>query len=305
MPTATEFFGYSAHNLGPLTTTFTAPSSCATGTDHIVFVNASDPVHIGGIPTCGTTKFGDCLPSGSARDDVFHQTTEWVQGQYVYYSPGIACPSGWRTVGALKHDGDESSASGALASPTWGDIGGALRPLPPQEFWLGLLDPSETLAFCCPSDYQADAYGHCISTLGPTLSYTYSEMCLVFSSNSMVPISTFDGTTLGRNELISLASATDEPRTTLDDIFLTPTEVAEYWGIGTFVPAIPLIYKEEDVKNATETGTDDEEGDDDPVEIDNSASRGGVVSVLGVTLGLLAGRNIVLKRWSCTDLAFP
>lgn len=145
------------------------------------------------------------------------------------------------------------------------------------------------------SDYQADAYGHCISTLGPTQSYTYSEMCIVFSSNSMVPISTFDGTTLGRNELISLASATDEPRTTLDDIFLTPTEVAEYWGIGTFVPAIPLIYKEEDVKNATETGNDDEEGDDDTVVVDNSApSRGGVVSVLGATLGLLAGVGLMM-----------
>lgn len=112
----------------------------------------------------------------------------------------------------------------------------------------------------------------------------------------MVPISTFDGTTLGENQLISLASATDEPRTTLDDIFLTPTEVAEYWAIGTYVPAIPLIYKEEDVKNATETGSDeDDEDDDDPVEIDNSApSRGGVVSVLGVTLGLLAGVGLMM-----------
>jgi hypothetical protein len=119
-------------------------------------------------------------------------------------------------------------------------------------------------------------------------------MCLVFSSDKMVPISTFDGTTLSENQLISLASATDEPRTTLDDIFLTPTEVAEYWAIGTYVPAIPLIYKEEDVKNATETGTDDD-GDDDTVVVDNSApSRGGVVSVLGVTLGLLAGVGLMM-----------
>ncbi|CAG7560678.1 unnamed protein product [Fusarium equiseti] len=295
MPTATEFFGFSAHNLGPLTTTFTAPSSCATGTDHIVFVNASDPVRMEGVPTCGAETFGDCLPSGSDRDTVLYQTTEWVQGQYFYYSPGITCPSGWRTVGALKHDGEDSSASGALASPTWRDDGRFPSPLPPQEFWLGLLDPSETLAFCCPSDYQADAYGHCISTLGPTQSYTYSEMCLVFSSDRLVPISTFDGTTLGENQLYSLASATDEPRTTLDDIFLTPTEVAEYWGIGTYVPAIPLIYKEEDVKNATETETADDEGEDDPVVIDNSApSRGGVVSVLGVTLGLLAGVGLMM-----------
>jgi len=111
----------------------------------------------------------------------------------------------------------------------------------------------------------------------------------------MVPISTFDGTTLPENDLVSLASATDEPRTTTDDILLTLTDVAEYWGTGTYVPAIPLIYKEEDVKNATETGTDDEEGDDDSVVVDNRAtSRGGVVSVLGVTLGLLAGVALMM-----------
>jgi hypothetical protein len=120
-------------------------------------------------------------------------------------------------------------------------------------------------------------------------------MCLVFNSDRLVPISTFDGTALGENQLYSLASATDEPRTTLDDIFLTPTEVAEYWGIGTYVPAIPLIYKEEDVKNATETETADDEGEGDPVVIDNSApSRGGVVSVLAVTLGLLAGVGLMV-----------
>ena len=131
--------------------------------------------------------------------------------------------------------------------------------------------------------------------LGPTESYTYSEMCLVYDNDRMVPITTFDGTILGEYQLYSLASATDEPRTTLDDIFLTPTEVAEYWGIGTYVPAIPLIYKEEDAKNATETGTGGDENIDDPVEIDNSApSRGDVVSVLGVTLGLLAGVGLMM-----------
>jgi hypothetical protein len=154
MPTATEFFGFSAHDLGPLTTTYTAPSSCSTGTDHHVFVNASDPVRAFGAPTCGLKTYGDCIPSGSSWDSVYRQTTEFVQGQYLYYSPGIACPSGWRTVGTLAHDvDDKASASGALATPNWDELNslvGGLNPLHPTEFWLGVLEPSETLAFCCP-----------------------------------------------------------------------------------------------------------------------------------------------------------
>ncbi|KAI6749813.1 hypothetical protein HG531_007078 [Fusarium graminearum] len=152
MPTATEFWGFNAHNLGPLTTTFTAPPSCATGTDHHVFVNASEPVRIFGVPTCGPMTFGDCIPSASSWESIHEQTTEFVQGQYAYFSPGLACPSGWSTVGTLAHGGDgdnKASASGALESPDWDEF---MHPnyLHPTEFWLGLLEPSETLAYCCP-----------------------------------------------------------------------------------------------------------------------------------------------------------
>ncbi|GKU07999.1 unnamed protein product [Fusarium langsethiae] len=260
MPTATEFWGYSAQNLGPLTTTYSAPSSCATGTDRIVYANASDPV---------------------------------------------SCPSGWRTVGTLAHDGDDgdkASASGALATPKWDEFVG-LNPLHPTEFWLGILEPSETLAFCCPSDYQADAYGQCVSTLGPTESYTYSEMCLTYNENRLVPISTWDGTTLGDNELISFASGTAEPRTSLDNRFLTATAAQEYWAIATYVPAVPLVYTESDKENAVEDNNDDDnddkddEGGNNDADDDNAASvttpRQGFVSVLGITLGLLAGAGML------------
>ncbi|KPA37169.1 hypothetical protein FLAG1_10025 [Fusarium langsethiae] len=227
MPTATEFWGYSAQNLGPLTTTYSAPSSCATGTDRIVYANASDPV---------------------------------------------SCPSGWRTVGTLAHDGDDgdkASASGALATPKWDEFVG-LNPLHPTEFWLGILEPSETLAFCCPR---------------------------------LVPISTWDGTTLGDNELISFASGTAEPRTSLDNRFLTATAAQEYWAIATYVPAVPLVYTESDKENAVEDNNDDDnddkddEGGNNDADDDNAASvttpRQGFVSVLGITLGLLAGAGML------------
>jgi hypothetical protein len=303
MPTATEFWGYSAQNLGPLTTTYTAPSSCATATDRVVYANASDPVRWFGAPTCGPMTFGDCLPSGSFWDSVRQQTTEFVQGQYAYYSPGIACPSGWRTVGTLAHDGNndgKASASGALATPKWGDIKG-LQPLHPTQFWLGILEPSETLAFCCPSDYQADAFGQCISTLGPTESYTYSEMCLTYKGDELVPIRTWEGTTLEENQLISFASGTAGPSTSLDDLFLTGTAAQGYWAIATYVPAVPLVYKESDKENAEDDNDDDDKDDEDgnkDADDDNAASvmtpRQGFVSVLGITLGLLAGAGMLL-----------
>ncbi|KAM0385527.1 hypothetical protein ACHAPY_000063 [Fusarium culmorum] len=285
MPTATEFWGFNAHNLGPLTTTFTAPSSCATGTDHHVFVNASEPIRIFGVPTCGPMTFGDCIPSASLWESIHEQTTEFVQGQYAYFSPGLACPSGWSTVGTLAHGGDgddKASASGALESPDWDEF---MNP--------SYLHPTD--------DYRADAFGQCVSTIGPTESYTYSEMCLTFNRDKMLPVSTWDGTTLTDNRLASFASATDEPMTTLDDLFLTGTAVDGYLAIATYVPAVQLVYKEsdkEDSKDEDKEGDDKDEEDDNDSGDGNSASattpRSGVVSVLGITLGLLAGAGMLL-----------
>jgi hypothetical protein len=117
----------------------------------------------------------------------------------------------------------------------------------------------------------------------------------------MVPITTWDGTTLGPNQLISLASGTDEPRTTLDDLFLTATVVRSDWAIATYVPAVPLVYKESDKEDAED---DDDSGDNDEEDGDNdaddnsaastTASRQGVLSVLGLTLGFLAGAGMLL-----------
>jgi hypothetical protein len=299
MPTATEFFGFSAHNLGPLTTTYTAPSSCATGTDRLAFVNASDPVRAFGIPTCEVAKYGDCLPSGSSWESIAAQTTEFVQGLYAYYSPGLICPSGWRTVGSLAHGDDDdknATASGALATPNWDEQPG-LRLLHATEFWLGILEPSETLAYCCPSNYQADAFGLCMSTLGPIESYNYSSMCFTIG-NDIVPITTWDGTTLTGDQLVSLASGTEDLVTTLDDVLLTATDVQGYLAVATYVPAVPLVYKKSDLeKDDDDKDSDDDDGNDDSGD-ENAASavtsRQGVMSVLGISLGLLAGAGMIL-----------
>jgi hypothetical protein len=151
------------------------------------------------------------------------------------------------------------------------------------------------------SDYQADAFGQCISTLGPTESYTYSEMCLTYKGDELVPIRTWEGTTLEENQLISFASGTAGPSTSLDDLFLTGTAAQGYWAIATYVPAVPLVYKESDKENAEDDNDDDDKDDEDgnkDADDDNAASvmtpRQGFVSVLGITLGLLAGAGMLL-----------
>ncbi|PTD01192.1 hypothetical protein HYE67_000100 [Fusarium culmorum] len=60
MPTATEFFGITAWNLGPLTTTYTAPSSCATNIKHPVFVNAISPYSALAFPS-NQYRYAECL----------------------------------------------------------------------------------------------------------------------------------------------------------------------------------------------------------------------------------------------------
>lgn len=150
MPTSTEFFGVTAYNLGPLTTTFSAPSACATGTDHHVIVNASEPEMVWGYPTCGFQDRGSCMPSGKSYDSLRSVTIPLNRAWYHYYSPGIACPSGWTTAGTMIKEGESSlSVSGVFSSRIQASTTGAVQ-LEPADFWAEIMNVSETIAYCCP-----------------------------------------------------------------------------------------------------------------------------------------------------------
>ncbi|KAF0637063.1 hypothetical protein FPSE5266_06952 [Fusarium pseudograminearum] len=311
MPTATEFFGFSASNLGPLTKTFTAPPSCTAtaNTDHILFVNATSPyLNFVMSSSCEAKPFGDCYPSGSNYDAYGKQTSSVISGQgvYHYFSPGLACPDGWKTVATLKHGSKsgEIDVSGAITvSPTEAIAelyaNTIAVPLQPTDFWKNVIDKSETLAMCCPNGYAGDIYGFCKSTLGP-LKPTMSNqpnpnVCQVFydGRDHVVTVTSLDGVA-ETNGLMSRIPITDS-----DDVRTTRV-IAGEWGeeqlkdlaYATWVPAVTLIHQE------TATGSADkgEKGDDDKEKDDkNAASRvGGVVSVLGVTLGLLLGAGMLM-----------
>lgn len=108
----------SRYNLGPLTTQFTPTPACATGfvstfpeTDNVSFI---DRYTIAFYSDCISLR--PCLPG----------TSTWQA--WAFYSPGLQCPFGWKTVVVLSQ-GVTSNA------PT---------------FALNLLQSAEVAAVCCP-----------------------------------------------------------------------------------------------------------------------------------------------------------
>ncbi|KAF5235277.1 hypothetical protein FAUST_7171 [Fusarium austroamericanum] len=307
MPTATEFFGITAWNLGPLTTTYTAPSSCATSIKHPVFVNAASPYSALAFPSCTWMPYGECLPNHKEWESGDQQTSSFFQQTSVYFSPGIACPAGWETVGLLAHlESGKFSASGVLTTPA-PTYDGFPQGVYPTDFWKNMLDESETVAYCCPrcSGYEGNQYGYaeCLSKLGPVSSYTYSEHCMVYGRGGEITvISSVDGLAYSDGVLSRM-----EP-TRVSDYRLTTLNLGVVVGetrngfsdiaLATWVPAIPLVYKKSDMAKAkgengesgSGTGTATAEGGGE-----NAAStipRQGLVVVLGLLLGILAGTSI-------------
>ncbi|KAH8673529.1 hypothetical protein BX600DRAFT_207053 [Xylariales sp. PMI_506] len=156
MPTATEYFGYDVINNGPLTTTFTAPTSCSTlstGSPYVAM--AANTTEIVAQLSCGTLQsLGDCHPSGSQLDSLraAFATSPPQQGFIDYFSPGIACPAGWTTVGVAATVGGTLSVSGFFTENAYTALPSGIEyeALPFQSIFLKILGPSETLAFCCP-----------------------------------------------------------------------------------------------------------------------------------------------------------
>ncbi|KAJ4110269.1 hypothetical protein NW768_012029 [Fusarium equiseti] len=320
MPTATEFFGITAHNLGPLTTTFTAPSSCATSINdnQVVFVNATSPYSIQGNARCGLATFSDCFPSGDELDSFISQTSStFFQTTSVYFSPGVACPAGWKTAGALAHgESGKMSASGVLSQePPDADLEFP-RAVWVTDAWRNMLDKSETLVYCCPSGFVGHAIGRCVSTLGPVSSYSYSQQCAVWFNNRdfYTSVSSVSGLSYSHGVWSFLSPTGTEAGTT------SMMDLGEYVGatsndfadiaVATWVQAVPLIYKKEDMdkkegggetgttsatETASATGT---ESATDAETVENAAStvpRQSSISILGLTLGVLAGMGIILS----------
>lgn len=109
--------------------------------------------------SCGQPypTIGSCLPSGAKLDEYYGSIdTDVVQTgtTLAYYSPGLACPSGWDTVGvATKTDGGSITSSGVgFARPSsYDDIEDLsyVQNVGPNVILAGM-DDGDAAVLCCP-----------------------------------------------------------------------------------------------------------------------------------------------------------
>jgi hypothetical protein len=151
---ATSTSGYTLTNIGPLTTTFTAPASCATAYQ-IRIAPVDDPANFLGLAAdCNYLAPDDCHPYGSVLNSIVSsaRVANPISANILeYQSPGLVCPSGWATVGAAtKLSPTSTSISGALNVS--GEVPNNVSEFfPPYlDVFLDALDPSETAIACCP-----------------------------------------------------------------------------------------------------------------------------------------------------------
>lgn len=155
MPTPTHYFGYAVTNIGPLTTRFTPAPSCATTKPNVyIETQLAETRALFGYPSCDAPKYDGCLPNGKSLDILnSHLAAHPHNGNLVYHSPGLKCPSGWRKAGAVA-GGDEQATRqrGVFTSMTIPVMvpNGNPGPLPKLQAYAGILDPGETLVWCCP-----------------------------------------------------------------------------------------------------------------------------------------------------------
>lgn len=157
MPTATSVSAFTLINNGPLTTTFTAPASCATEYRTMAAV-AGTPSYLRWPVECEWLPPADCNPYGSAVRSIISSvqgSDNPVAGKVIeYHSPGLVCPSGWVTVGAAARPNPTStSVSGVFVMSELVPTGGGSPRIVQQPYLdvlLDALDPGETAVACCP-----------------------------------------------------------------------------------------------------------------------------------------------------------
>jgi hypothetical protein len=155
------------HNVGPLTTTWSAPSACSTSGQWI-YTGVGYPNKDGLmgqiLHSCSPNDSkADCYPNGDQILEINESLTEddWRNYSHNYiHSPGIHCPAAWETVGVASFkdgtfDGNGIFSSTSFVSREYFGVGeGTMLPTPTRNFVLNaltsVLAPTETAIACCP-----------------------------------------------------------------------------------------------------------------------------------------------------------
>ena len=149
MPSLSVTGGWTFANAGPATTTF-APAPRCTSTDNLyIGLGNPDPYLRYELQCSSKDRLSGCVPTGTAITSTKTPSLN-SQWEVSYLSPGLYCPLGWATVGVAARDAKQSLSSSGILSvdtstaydpPDWDN---------PATLLASILDPSETLALCCP-----------------------------------------------------------------------------------------------------------------------------------------------------------
>jgi hypothetical protein len=160
MPTATRVSEFAITNFGPLTSTFTPAPACATSTQILQLAFSGTPTLLAYNVQCAVPTVGSaCFPSEAQLDARVSSVWSDPGNNFLgYFSPGLACPSGWTTAGIAAKDGDGkvTTTSGIFERPKDADAmatatGAATEFFNPQMNVLtAVIDAGETVAVCCP-----------------------------------------------------------------------------------------------------------------------------------------------------------
>ncbi|KAJ5516017.1 hypothetical protein N7527_007577 [Penicillium freii] len=188
----------------------------------------------------------DCMPPGTTTSATWYDEKKWVASAG-YYSPGLYCPSGWETIGmAARHD-ESLSTSGFLTTsedkiPSYEE---------PVTLLASLLEPSQTIALCCPSSMTPNGLGQCIAQV-PT--YKPSVGCEVYmDSDYSWEMATWthvysDITKTDTYDVHSFVSATTSTSSTS-----FPHGAESVLTAISFVPMITMVHHRSDLEAAEVT----------------------------------------------------
>ncbi|KAL4923162.1 uncharacterized protein BDV17DRAFT_277894 [Aspergillus undulatus] len=287
---------YTFTNLGPLTSTYTPAPSC-TASDHIgigALYGNSLSIEYAAQCTDSAKYLSECMPettkavtTTTAEPDYMSMSDEEYE-EYIathiywidygsYYSPGVHCPAGWKTIGMVgRGDGDAYTVSGALgptrapttqitATPT------SSRPnddddyyyddyyedyyydyIHPASIMKSALAPRQTMAVCCPSGMTLDGSNLCYSAVKdykPTSGCNvYTHYDLDYSTSLYTITHTYGSDSNVRTRISDIPTATVTEVTTHTTSFKS-TDQASYTGYS-YAPAITLLHHESDVPAA-------------------------------------------------------
>ncbi|KAK8010057.1 hypothetical protein PG990_009022 [Apiospora arundinis] len=272
MPSTTSLGPHSFYNAGPLTTTYTAPASCATvNTDHLMMGHRTAPDHF----RYGVCAFdqGDCVPSGGALDSQNAKNGFRANSRFDYFSPGLHCPHGWATVGVATRNAegvitssgpaftfasstvtvDEDHTSSTFRSTSTAilesDMGSFAYP--GRHGLLAAMDRGETAVMCCPSSMTANALNApCFAALPSAEVRT--KVCFAGDVSDYLRVSTqvsIFGTTVSAY-LHLIPSTGGIPTITSTISSSERSELIAY----TVVPMVALVHRASDTEYSTKTG---------------------------------------------------